>query len=217
MTERIASYSPVPWTPAVPDEVGAAPDEVGADSEEDGGVCRDPAEPSTGPKPTNNNAQRTSARREDGAYADAGVTSSGDSVYAGAAALKTRDETGIEVEVFSGSAQAGAQSELQLGMARVGYSNANVSASGEVLTTRLQLGVHNDDGSTGFNAGALSTGAAAEVTYTTDAGSSFTAGAAVSLGASVSYGIRDANNDDGFVKCLKLSFGLLTGGFCVKD
>lgn len=236
MVERIASFSPVPWTPAEPDEA-----ELGSDDDEK--VCRDPSQAddppargeaasrrSAGPPlpspsetadapkpPTNNNAQRTTARTEPGGYADAGVTSSGDSLYAGVAAIKSRGSDGVEVEVFSASAQVGGQSEGQLAMARVGYAGRNTSATVDALSARAQVGIHNDDGSVGFNAGALAVGAGAEATYTTDSGYSLTFGAAASVGAAVSIGIRDIDNDAYLEWCLKIGGTVFTVGLCVED
>ena len=70
---------------------------------------------------TDNNAARTSSRDAADVYAQAGYTSNGDGVFAGVAALKQHDsKSGADIEVFSASAQVGAQSELQAGLARIG-------------------------------------------------------------------------------------------------
>ncbi len=106
----------------------------------------------TSSKPTDTNAQRTMARYPT-PYAEAGVTSSGDSVYAGVALVKGKKGQGA-ANLFSASAQVGAQNEAQVGMGRV---HVDFTRSGsfqgdlEAFTARAAEGIHNEDGSTGFN------------------------------------------------------------------
>lgn len=103
-------------------------------------------------KPTDTNAERTMARRP-GPYAGAGVTSSGDSVYAGAALTKGKDGQG-SADLFSVSGQVGAQNEFQAGMGR-GHvdltQSASIQGDWEVFTAHAAAGIHNEDGSTGLN------------------------------------------------------------------
>jgi hypothetical protein len=166
-----------------------------------------------------NNAQRTSERSGIGPYAEAGVTGdAADSVYAGAAALKGRDpETGLEVEVFSASVQVGGENEVQAGMARVGISGKNGSATLELLTARAAGGAHNDDGSLGANTGAGFAIASAEGTLNLTESASITVGAGLTGGAGVSVGVRDIDKDGVAEKCVKVSAPMLTFGICVED
>lgn len=164
-----------------------------------------------------NNAQRTTTRNGISGYADYGVTGTGDGVFAGAAALKGRDsKTGIEVEVFSASAQAGLQNEEQVTMARVGLSGQNGSVSAEAFTARRGAGVRNDDGSVGLNAGAVATAAGVEGTLG-GGPDSVTIGAGVGVGMAGSVGVRDIDNDGILEYCAKLSVGFITLGVCAEN
>jgi hypothetical protein len=168
--------------------------------------------------PANTNAGRTTERNSSDPYLAAGETRSGD-WFAGAAALKTRDpETGVEAEVFTGSVQAGSQSELQAGLSRVSFSAGRdlaLSTTVEAFTARANGGELNDDGSRGANLGigAVAVGAEATVSYS---GWSLTAGAAASLGFAVSSGERDADGDGSPERCFKGSVGFATLGVCTE-
>src|SRR5687768_15968163 len=106
MPEPIASSSYVPWTPADQDLYSSEPPPEEPSASEDPYAGVGPLAEYAEPPPTNNNAQRTTARHRTSAYAEAGLTSSGDSVYAGVAALKTHDPaTETDVEVFTVSGQ----------------------------------------------------------------------------------------------------------------
>jgi len=176
-----------------------------------------PSAPSTPAPEAQNNAQRTTEHGGIASYAAAGVTGGArDALYAGAAALKGRDtKTGIEVEVFSASAQVGGENEAQAGLARLGISGGRSSVTTEFLTARAHGGAHNDDGSTGINAGALATGAGIEGTLSS-AAESVTAGLSVSVGLAGSIGLRDADHDNLPELCVKGSVGFVTLGVCVE-
>ncbi len=163
------------------------------------------------------NQHRTTAQSSIAPWADAGLTSSGDAAYAGVAALKGRDASnGIEVEVFTASAQVGGENEAQVGLARVGLSGERGSVTAEFLTARAHGGAHNDDGSVGFNAGAGATGAGIEGTLLLGE-SSVTAGLSVSVGADVQLGVRDLDADGSIEVCAKVSVGPVTVGFCAEN
>lgn len=103
-------------------------------------------------EPTDTNAQRTMARKP-GPYADAGVTSSHDSVYGGVALVKGKKGQGA-ADLFSVSGQLGAQTEVQAGMGRVHLDltkSGSVQGDMEVFTAHAAAGIHNEDGSTGVN------------------------------------------------------------------
>lgn len=164
-----------------------------------------------------NNAQRTTTRDGINGYADYGVTGTGDGVFAGTAALKGRDsKTGLELEVFGVSAQAGLQNEEQVTMARVGLSGQNGAISAEAFTARRGAGVRNDDGSVGLNAGAVATAVGIEGTLG-GGPDSVTLGAGVGIGMAASVGARDIDNDGILEYCAKLSVGFITLGVCAEN
>jgi hypothetical protein len=169
---------------------------------------------------TDNNAARTSTREAPGAYAASGYTQSGDGVFAGVAALKQHDsKSGADVEVFTASAQFGAQNELQAGLARVAGTipgdHLDVNLSAEVLTARLNGGIYNDDDSYGANLGASLTSAGVEATAAYS-GWSGTVGLSASIGAAVSSGDRNIDGDETPERCFKGSVGPLTLGVCTE-
>jgi hypothetical protein len=152
-------------------------------------------------------------------YFDGGTTASGDSIYAGAAAIKGREaRSGIEVEVFSASVQLGGQLEAQVGAGRLGVSSDDGSSSAgmEVFTAHAALGVHNVDGSFGWNAGALATLVGAEGTLRIGTASSVTVGAAMGAGMEGSLGLRDADGDKRPEVCARVVVGPVTAGLCVE-
>jgi hypothetical protein len=177
-----------------------------------------PASLTATPSLAQNNAQRTTEQNRIAPYAGAGITGDfRDSAYAGVAALKGHDvKTGLDVEVFSASAQVGGQNEVQVGLARLGLSGKHGSITTEFFTARANGGAHNDDGSTGGNSGALATVAGIEGTLLTDS-SSFTLGFVAGGGAALSIGARDVDGDDIPEKCFKASIGIVTLGICTKD
>jgi hypothetical protein len=168
---------------------------------------------------TDSNNQRTSARTTPGPYADAGVTSSGDSVFAGAAAIKGRDpNTGIEAEIFTVSGQVGAQNEVQVGMARMGASSddGRQSIGMDVFTARAMVGIHNPDGSVGLNAGAMATAIGIEGTANYS-GNSITGGLSLSAGAEAHVGIRDSDGDGSSELSVRVSVMFFTIGFAIEN
>jgi hypothetical protein len=165
-----------------------------------------------------NNAQRTTELPNVAqGYVDYGVTGGArDSVFAGAAALKGRNPAnGIELEVFTASGQIGGENEVQAGLARVGVSGKNGSATVDIFTARANAGAHNDDSSIGFNAGAVVNLANVEGTVS-GGGASLTLGAGVGGGAALSVGVR-FNDDGSLSKCIKGTVGPVTAGICVLD
>jgi hypothetical protein len=165
------------------------------------------------------NAGRTSSRRGIRGDVESGVTSEG-AHYVGVAALKGRDPTGLELEVFTLSLQEGRQNEAQLGMARVGGAARDGSFAGsvEVFTAKANAGPHNSDGSRGLNVGAVATAVGLEGTWNGDY-LSVTGGASVGVGGEISLGKRDADHDGRAEYCLRLSGGALaffTAGVCIE-
>jgi hypothetical protein len=199
---------PAPSAPAVAKLVSAAPQPP----------CVLPPTASTPAASTaTNNAQRTAERNLD-PYADAGVTASGDSLFAGVALLKgTVPKSDGGVEVLSVSGQIGAQTEVQLGLQRVAGTHGPVSGSVEAFTARANVGIHNDDGSTGFNIAVGATAIGFEGTGTVRGGSSLTYGVAAGMGAGVSVGVRDVDHDGSGELCARVSIGPVTVGACLEN
>jgi hypothetical protein len=174
-----------------------------------------------GPRPARaaeTNGQRTLARPAS-PYAEMNVTPSGDSIYLAGAAIKGRDSnSGIEVEVFTASAQLGGQMEAQLGAARIGASDDDGASSigVDVFTARAAMGVHNADGSLGWNAGATAVAVGAEGTVQFGSASSLTAGASVGVGFEGSIGLRDADGDNQPELCGRAVVGWATLGLCLE-
>jgi len=163
----------------------------------------------------NNNAERTSERIGIGPYAAAG-TAGGDSMYASVAALKGRDaSSGAEVEVLSASIQLGAQNEGQLTFVRVAGGSGALRGSTEAFTARANIGIHNDDGSTGLNVGAGAAAVGFEATIGRE--SSLTTGLAASIGYGASVGVRDVDGDGKTELCARVSGGPITIGLCVES
>lgn len=151
----------------------------------------------TSQAPADTNSQRTSQRIGLLPYADAGVTQSGDSVFAGVALLKGRDpNTGIEADVFTLSGQVGAQTEVQAGMLRLGAStdDGSKSVGMDIFTAKANLGIHNADGTTGINVGAQATIVGIEGTLG-HGGYGVTGGLSVGVGAEASIGTGDSDHD----------------------
>jgi hypothetical protein len=164
----------------------------------------------------NNNAQRTSDRSGIAPYAAAAKTAAGDSVFVGAALLKGRDaKTGLQAEVLSVSAQVGAQNEFQIGLVRVAGGIGPLTGSVENMTARANAGIHNDDGSTGFNLGAGAIVIGGEATLGTATSGTF--GLAVSMGEGASLGFRDIDGDGAPELCGRVSSGAVTLGLCLES
>ncbi len=164
----------------------------------------------------NNNAQRTSELSGIAPHLAAGKTAAGDSVYVSVAGLKGHDpKSGLEVEVLSASEQKGLQLESQAALLRVGKSDATGSFNIESFTIRATHGIHNDDGSTGYNVSGLATALGGEVTLNHGA-DSVTLGLAAGVGAAGSIGLRDIDGDGDRELCFKASIEAFTVGACVE-
>jgi hypothetical protein len=197
---------PAPSPPAVGKLVSAVPRSPSA---------LPPSAASSPASTANNNAQRTSERNL-GPCVDADATASGDSLFAGVALLKGRvPKSSGEVEVVSGSAQIGAQTEVQLGFQRVAGTHGLLSGSVETFAARANVGIHNDDGSTGFNIGASATAIGFEGSI--GGTSRLTYGVAAGMGAGVSLGVRDADRDGNGELCARVSIGPVTVGACLEN
>jgi hypothetical protein len=133
----------------------------------------------------------------------------------GGSVVKAQTSLG-NAEALSVSVQGGAQNSVQAGVLHFAphaqVFGVNLSGSADALNLRANLGIHNDDGSTGANIGAMATAAGVEVTAE-HSGWSATLGLSESVGVAVSSGEgRDGDGD--LERCFKLSIGPATVGFC---
>lgn len=178
-------------------------------------VALPPSSQSPPPSTARNNAERTHERLGITPYLAAGQVGDTYALHAGTALLKGHDpKSGLDVEVLSVSGQVGTQEEWQASLVRLGKSTSAGSFGAEALTVRVNRGIHNDDGSVGFNAGAQVTALAAEATYGTV--DSLTLGLSAGAGAGGSLGVRDLDKDGEHEVCAKVSYGPLTVGGCVE-
>jgi hypothetical protein len=164
--------------------------------------------------PTGNNAQRTSAQSLEGLHTALGITSDGQSFYAEAAAVKG-SRVGAGVELLSGSVQVGAQNEAQLGLERVTLAAPHGSVEVRTLTAEVHGGVHNPDGSVGYNAG-FSLNAIGMELNAGASGNSLTVGISIGPGVEGSMGTRDADGDGKTEACFRAAAGIATIGACVE-
>ena len=181
-------------------------------------MARPTTKPVPSPLPTNTNAERTTAREGVAPYAAAGLTSSGDANFAAVALLKGRNsQSGVEAEVVSASVQFGFQSEAQVGLLRVGASRDDGTSSGTVdaLSARAAIGIHNTDGSTGFNIALTATALGVEGTHR-GSHHSVTGGVSLGVGGEASIGVRDADHDGKKEVCLRVGGGPATIGHCLE-
>lgn len=152
-------------------------------------------------------------------YAEASVDPDGD-MRAGAALLRGTDpRTGISAMLIGGSIEAGSgQVTVNAGMADISAGRPG-SNGGRVTVFGADgsVGMHNADGSEGFNAGAGVTIASAEGTvHPFGGGVSVTGGLSAGVSASGSVGIRDADADGRPEACGRASILAFTGGVCVE-
>jgi hypothetical protein len=98
---------------------------------------------------------------------------------------------------------------------RVAGTRGALSGSVEAFTARANIGIHNDDGSTGFNVGAGVTAVGFEGTI--GGASRLTYGVAAGAGAGVSVGVRDVDRDGNGELCARVSIGPVTVGACLEN
>lgn len=123
------------------------------------------------------------------------------------------------VTVLEASSQMGKNYDAQLTGLRssfaFGHAGYGFALTGDVAAARLNKGVDNDDGSVGYNIGATAEAAGLEATLSTPV-ASFTLGGSISVGASSSSGLRDADGDGQTEYCTKVSIPAFTVGACVE-
>ncbi len=198
--EQLACYQAPSFPATILSSASGAADEGGAD------------------RPAEHNA-RVSSYVGFAPTADAGVASSGDTVYLDVAAVAGRDaRSGIEIEAFSGGVSAGAQNEAVARMARFGISSDDESNSAHVtvLAAEAGVGTHNVDGSVGVNVGASADIISGQATVS-DSGNSLTLGLSAGVGGGFSAGIRDQDHDGRPEVCARVSVDPVIIGLCLED
>jgi hypothetical protein len=163
-------------------------------------------------------AERTAQTPLKPLYAAAGTTA--DSAYATAGVFYGRDpKSGVTEELGTVSAQIGAQTELQITGLRMGLQNENGDALGvEALSAQLGYGVHNKDGSTGFNISGGVTLIGVEGTQDQGDGNTTTTGVSVAAAFEASVGLKDADGDGKQELCARLALpGIPVFGGCLEE
>jgi hypothetical protein len=156
-------------------------------------------------------------------YDHTGPSAEGDSQRAEVAFVKSSNPSGAlqgsSLEVLGVVAQAGKQDNHELiamrstlALSRAGFG-LSVITDGPSL--RANLGVHDDDGSLGGNVGLGANALGFEATLSTPVGS-VTYGDGLSLAASGSIGVRDADHDGKPEFCTKFSIPAYTFGACLE-
>jgi hypothetical protein len=144
-------------------------------------------------------------------------------VFAEASLLHGRDSrNGLEVSAFDVSGEASSDKidlQFQGTMGHLGISSddGRTALRGDVFAATAHLGTKNADGSEGFNIGGGATVLSIEGTVPIGDSVTATVGVAMSAGASVSLGVRDADHDGKIEYCghVEVLFGI--AGLCVEN
>ncbi|MBN1610167.1 MAG: hypothetical protein JW940_26305 [Polyangiaceae bacterium] len=166
----------------------------------------------------NTHAERMAQSPERTFKHEAGITADG-SRYETAGLLYGHDPaTGLTGELGVLAAQKGWQDELQVTGMRSGIqSQSGDSLSAEGLTLHAGSGIHNKDGSTGYNASVGGTLVGAEGTANVG-GSSLTLGASLGTTLEGSVGTRDSDHDGNTEYCVRVAVPVfpINAGACVE-
>jgi hypothetical protein len=148
-----------------------------------------------------------------------GPSSTRDSIRATAALARGRDpNTAIDVELFGASAEAGAELEARIAAAHIRAStDEGESFLGiDVFSAAAAAGIHNPDGSFGWNMGAMAVAVGVEGTLRLGSASSMTAGGAIGVGLEASVGLRDVDGDREPEVCMRAVVAGWTLGVCAE-
>ena len=152
-------------------------------------------------------------------YAHASGTSERGRRILAAGLGKLRDaKSGVEVELSNASVELNPQQlKSQLTVNKVGISSddGNHSISVKSLSIEGHYGVHNADGSTGFNIGRTVDLLSVEA-KTERGGNSLSFGVSAGFGASGSVGLRDKDKDGLTEVCGHVAVGPISVGACVE-
>lgn len=129
------------------------------------------------------------------------------------------DEGVFQGSILSAKAHVGEQTEFRASLAegtlRAG-EDAPASLQAEVMSARVHAGIHNDDGSTGFNAGAVARAVGYTSSLSTGA-SGMSIGLGIGAGAGFHVGGRDADSDGYKELCVGLDLGFFKIGVQLED
>jgi hypothetical protein len=156
-------------------------------------------------------------------YDHTGPSAEGDSLRSEVAFVKSSNPSGAlqgsSLEVLGVVAQNGAQSNHELIAMRstlaLSHGGFGIAVTADGPSLRASLGAHNDDGSLGGNLGLGGNALGFEATLSTPVGS-VTYGDGLSLAASGSIGVRDADHDGKPEFCAKVSIPAYTFGVCLE-
>jgi len=103
-------------------------------------------------------------------------------------------------------------------MAHLGISrdDGRLAFRGDVFSANAHVGTKNADGSRGFNVGAAAAIVSGEATVPLGESVTLTVGAAASVGASLSIGVRDADQDGKAEVCGRVEYLWGIAGLCIE-
>ncbi len=166
-----------------------------------------------------NNAERAARTPAETFHVSAGWTGNNSYHVTAGLAYGFDSATGAVMELGGVSLQGGPQTEVQLTATRATIADEHGnSLSAEALTFQAGLGVHNKDGSQGYNVslGATLVGAEGTADF---GGGSITLGASIGLTAEASSGVRDRDGDGARELCVRVAVPAvpISGGVCLEE
>jgi hypothetical protein len=125
---------------------------------------------------------------------------------------------GVDVSVMTATARSTQQQttlEAKLFGAQTTSANGHWTTSSDLMSAKFNYGTQNADGSVGGNFGLGATVIGTEVTYESS-GSSLTLGLSEGVGAELSIGVRDKDEDGLGELCGRVAAGPFTVGLCLE-
>lgn len=129
------------------------------------------------------------------------------------------DEGMLQGSILSAKAHVGEQTEFRASLAEGtlrASENSPAALQAEVMSARVHAGLHNDDGSTGVNAGAVVRAVGYTSSLSTGA-SGLSIGLGIGAGAGFHVGGRDADSDGYKELCVGLDLGFFKIGVQLED
>lgn len=146
--------------------------------------------------------------------ADAGVTSSGDSFYLDLMMHRSSSRVGGTTGL-GGGVQLGLQNEVKFVLiGGVPSSRGPKPNPTDILAADVHVGIHNADGSTGFNLGASAVFAQDRQVKDHGDGSSSSVSEGLKVSVGFSVGTRDADNDGKQERCYSVELPFYSWGRC---
>jgi len=216
----------------MPNPISSGPSPVPTDSEPDSLECLNPptSDADKGELTTVPAVQRLVAQfskpaefgslNEQSLYKHAEYAADGELQRGSMGVYNQQNSDGSGATLLEFALQKGEDKNVQLTVERSNFaiehrSGFGLSLSGDVGVFRANSGVHNDDGSVGYNIGLSAEAAGLEATVSTPV-ASVTLGASVSWGLSGSSGFRDADHDGKPEYCARVSVPAFTFGGCLE-